>query len=339
MVIWLHTIEQNYSVNPVIFAVLYFGTFIPCWYYVFKIIWALKNREVNRLLWYFSVELFLLALPYLYVLIWGRNLPFWVYIVLILLIILSSITVFRKINEKMDKAKSQKFWDWYAIIGYDLRTRIRISLYKEKILDIIKKLHLENNSYVLDAGCGTGYLIKTIEEKQPSVQIEAIDYSRSMLDRAAKRCEGLKNINFRQVDLNKRLPYSSNTFDAITCDNVLYAVPRPNFTLKEFLRLLKPKGRLVVVTPKLKIDVKAIVFHQLGSLNSFWQKLIAFLKIMIIYVLIMPFEISIDKKIKKGIYHSLTGKQVLKMSKKIGFTKGKMDLTFADQNWIISTQK
>lgn len=232
---------------------------------------------------------------------------------------------------------SRRFWDWHAIISYNHKTKI--SPYWERIEDIIKTLEIKRNHFILDAGCGTGYLIRTIKEKHPSAQIEAIDFSREMLNRAAKRCRGLENINFREVDLNEQLPYSSNGFDSVVCDNVLYAVPRPDFTLKEFFRVLKPKGRLVVVIPKPKIDGRSIILHHFRGLKSSWQKIKAFFGMIITYILIIPFEKSIDQKIKQGIYHTLTADQVLTLMIKVGFIEGKIGLTFADQNWIITAQK
>lgn len=232
---------------------------------------------------------------------------------------------------------SRRFWDWHAIISYNHKTKI--SPYRERIEDIIKTLEIKKNHLILDAGCGTGYLIRAIKEKRSSVQIGAIDFSREMLNRAAKRCKNLENINFKEADLNELLPYSSNTFDAIVCDNVLYAVPRPDFTLKEFFRVLKPKGRLVVVIPKPKIDGRTIIFHHFRNLKTPWQKIKAFFGMIITYILIIPFEKSIDQKIKEGIYHVLTGDQVLILMSKIGFIEGEIGLTFADQNWIITAQR
>lgn len=232
---------------------------------------------------------------------------------------------------------SRRFWNWHAIISYNHKTKI--SPYQERMEDIIKIIDIKRNSLILDAGCGTGYLIEVIKEKHPSAQIEAVDFSRKMLNRAAKRCKDLKNINFKQADLNEHLPYPANTFDSVICDNVLYAVPRPDFTLEEFFRVLKPNGRLVVVIPKPKVDGGAIVFHHFRGLKSPWQKTKAFFGMMIAYILILPFEKSIDQKIKQGIYYALTGDQVLTLMSKIGFIEGKIGLTFADQNWLISARK
>ncbi|MCX6806988.1 MAG: class I SAM-dependent methyltransferase [Candidatus Berkelbacteria bacterium] len=232
---------------------------------------------------------------------------------------------------------SRRFWDWHAIISYNYKTKVLP--YQERIEDIIKTLEIKGNHFILDAGCGTGYLIKIIKEKHPSAQIEAVDFSREMLNRAAKRCMGLKNINFREVDLDAHLPHKPNSFNAIACDNVLYAIPRPDFTLKEFFRVLKPKGRLIVVIPKPEIDSRAIIFHHFRGLKSPWQKIKAFFVMLITFLLIIPFEKSIDRKIKQGIYHALTGDEILTILDKIGFSEGKIGLTFADQNWIIYARK
>jgi len=44
------------------------------------------------------------------------------------------------------------------------------------------------------------------------------------------------------------LSFDSNTFDAILCCNMLHQMPNPELALSEMLRVLRPEGRLLVVT-------------------------------------------------------------------------------------------
>ncbi|PIS42386.1 MAG: hypothetical protein COT24_03840 [Candidatus Kerfeldbacteria bacterium CG08_land_8_20_14_0_20_40_16] len=52
------------------------------------------------------------------------------------------------------------FWNIYAFF-YDLGLKIWFP-YKHLIRDVLNKLKVSDGDYILDAGCGTGYLILEI---------------------------------------------------------------------------------------------------------------------------------------------------------------------------------
>ncbi len=78
---WLRMTAEKYGVNPLIFGLLYFGT-VPSYIYgIARFVTVYKAGWVNYLLW-FSVGFVSFAAPYLYILIWGRNLPRRFYLIL-----------------------------------------------------------------------------------------------------------------------------------------------------------------------------------------------------------------------------------------------------------------
>lgn len=99
---------------------------------------------------------------------------------------------------------------------------------------------------VLDAGCGTGNLT-TLLAQDTSLCLTGMDPSPEMLTRAKEKCPSAR---FIHGDLNDTLSYAYETFDAIVCVNALYIVENPARTLKEFCRILKYGGTLVIATPK-----------------------------------------------------------------------------------------
>lgn len=100
---------------------------------------------------------------------------------------------------------------------------------------------------VLDAGCGNGNLLfRSLPYLQ--AQYVGMDFSRNMLQRAACRAYDAKNARFLQGGID-RLPFKDQSFDRVVCSGVITCLPSVEGTreaLKEFCRVLKPGGTLVV---------------------------------------------------------------------------------------------
>src|SRR3989344_5750290 len=96
---------------------------------------------------------------------------------------------------------------------------------------------------ILDAGCGTGGLAKQL---MTLGDVEAIDSSPLAIEYCKKR--GIKNAH--QADLNT-LTLPENTYDAITCIDVLYhrEIRDPASVLHMFQKALKPGGVLFLHLP------------------------------------------------------------------------------------------
>jgi ubiquinone/menaquinone biosynthesis C-methylase UbiE len=341
---WLDNIKNLYAVNPIIFAILYFGTFIPCWYFVFRIIRALKNREVNKLLWYFSIELFLLALPYLYVLIWGRSIPSWVYIVLFLLIIISVVSVIRRISKMLgpdQKAKSQALWDF---CGPAYKKAIGHSIpHQEMFISVMNNLEFKNNQYLLDAGCGAGDLEKYICEKEFNFNIRAIDFSAEMIKGAKEKCKNRKII-FRQHDLDKKLPFRDNFFSGVVCIQVAFALPRLGYTLKEFYRVLKKGSRLVLVEPKPEANMGKLVIYQFRQIKKYQgarriKEFFRYIGKMPFGMVVLLFNLVMDRWERQKKYHFYNLDQLKDITSKAGFKFIENEDTLASQDNLIVLTK
>lgn len=97
---------------------------------------------------------------------------------------------------------------------------------------------------VLDAGCGAGALAAALLDRGASVV--GIDSSRGLLSLAAARLAGRAHL--QQADLRDRLPFRDETFDVVVASLVMHYLPDWNPTLREFHRVLRPGGRLVIST-------------------------------------------------------------------------------------------
>ncbi len=100
---------------------------------------------------------------------------------------------------------------------------------------------------ILDAGCGNGrYLRFLLRRADPDAELTGFDLSAGMLRRAGRRLKGRRPA-LVAADL-ARLPYRDQSFDAIVCGWVLEHLPDPRPGLRELHRVLKPGGKLLLLT-------------------------------------------------------------------------------------------
>ena len=61
----------------------------------------------------------------------------------------------------------------------------------------------------------------------------------------------LKSVDVRRGDLNGQLPFDGRSFDYITCLEGLEHIENPQQAMREFARLLRPGGHLIVSVPNI----------------------------------------------------------------------------------------
>ncbi len=99
---------------------------------------------------------------------------------------------------------------------------------------------------VADIGAGTGYLLPALAGAfEKVIAIEPVD---TLLEAARSRpgLRGADNVDFRSGDL-RELPMADEEVDLAIAMSVLHHVPDPAAALGEIGRVVKPKGRVLVV--------------------------------------------------------------------------------------------
>lgn len=121
------------------------------------------------------------------------------------------------------------------------------------------------NKTILDIGTGPGTLPQMLIEIDSSLQITGIDIDTIMIDEAKKRVFH-KNISFQYQKINAPLEFANEQFDIVTFCSVLFLVDDDIKTdlMNEALRVLKPNGQIVILTPSGKKSI-------LSSLIEVWQ--------------------------------------------------------------------
>ncbi|MBT3533975.1 MAG: class I SAM-dependent methyltransferase [Rhodospirillaceae bacterium] len=97
---------------------------------------------------------------------------------------------------------------------------------------------------ILDAGCGTGLTGAALRGQGFSGPIDGIDLSPSSLVEAETRgvYRTLKPADFQKLPLDM----SDNAYDGLICIGVLTYVPNSETILREFARLVRPGGTVLV---------------------------------------------------------------------------------------------
>lgn len=108
---------------------------------------------------------------------------------------------------------------------------------------------------LLDVGCGDGTFLHRMQSK--GWKVDGLDFDANAIESARTRY----GLNLRRGDLaGAHLP--EDTFDAVTMNHVIEHVPDPLAMLRATRRVLKPGGRLVVVTPNsLSLGHKSFQAH------------------------------------------------------------------------------
>jgi demethylmenaquinone methyltransferase/2-methoxy-6-polyprenyl-1,4-benzoquinol methylase/phosphoethanolamine N-methyltransferase len=112
---------------------------------------------------------------------------------------------------------------------------------------------------VLDVGCGTGDLTLLAKERSGSTgQVCGVDASPEMIEVARRKAARQQaEVDFR-VGVVEHLPYPDNSFDVVLSSLMMHHLPadlKP-IALAEIRRVLRPKGRLVI------IDFKGLLEQQ-----------------------------------------------------------------------------
>jgi phosphatidylethanolamine/phosphatidyl-N-methylethanolamine N-methyltransferase len=100
---------------------------------------------------------------------------------------------------------------------------------------------------VLEVGVGTGI---SLPQYASHLRIFGTDISEAMLRKAKRRVNdlGLKNVEELAVMDAEKLEFPDNSFDVVMAQYVVTAVPNPEVALDEFARVLRPGGKLIILT-------------------------------------------------------------------------------------------
>lgn len=96
---WFFSLGENYGVNPLIFGAIYVGA-IP--FFSFCIGWLIRNyRKGKSIVLPAMLAMCFFISAYVYLIIAGKNVPYWVYGFLVVMIVFGAWSTIKKVRRRI----------------------------------------------------------------------------------------------------------------------------------------------------------------------------------------------------------------------------------------------
>ena len=102
---WFMSLGKEYGVNPFIFGGIYIGA-IP--FFMLSITWLVRNYRIGKSIVppAMSATFFFIS-AYIYLIVVGHNVPWWVYGIVILMVIYGAYSTIKSVRQKMRAADEE----------------------------------------------------------------------------------------------------------------------------------------------------------------------------------------------------------------------------------------
>lgn len=141
--------------------------------------------------------------------------------------------------------------------------RYRLRRRSEEVVRILNELYNSSPITLLDIGTADALMLNYIHEHLSGARCVGIDFSLPLL-----RANTNKEINLLAGDATK-LPFKSNSFDAVIATAVIEHVPTPEILVKECHRVLRNDGIVILTTPVPFFDtIASLIGHVKGEYHN-----------------------------------------------------------------------
>jgi SAM-dependent methyltransferase len=120
------------------------------------------------------------------------------------------------------------------------------------LLDVVAADVEAGATRLVDVGCGTAAMVAAAIRRWPRVELDGVDVSAGMLQVAARTVDALPEPERARIRLHQapadRLPFDDGSVDVALTAFVLQLVPSRHRALRDMRRVLRPGGRVAIVT-------------------------------------------------------------------------------------------
>lgn len=171
------------------------------------------------------------------------------------------IHCFQISDTNIDKETVESFGEEWSKFNFFSKEEIRKT--GEEYFDIINSSILNQNSIILDVGCGTGrwslYWVDKVKF------IEAIDPSLAVLT-AANLTQNVPNIRISKASVDN-IPFDNETFDLVMSIGVLHHIPDTAKALKEITKKCKIGGHVYIYI-YYALDNRGVLYRSLFTIAN-----------------------------------------------------------------------
>ncbi|HUV50474.1 MAG TPA: malonyl-ACP O-methyltransferase BioC [Anaerolineae bacterium] len=130
-------------------------------------------------------------------------------------------------------SKAARTYDQYAFVQKEVGVRL---------IDSIQPHFFQN---ILEIGCGTGNYTEMLQERFPSADITAIDFSPEMISVAARKLNRKKKVRLFVNDAEGFIPENGKRYDLITSNSTFQWFADLKKGLEHYHELLTNRGMIV----------------------------------------------------------------------------------------------
>ena len=138
----------------------------------------------------------------------------------------------------VDSDVQERLADVLEARAADLRQR-------EMLKSYLSEIDFPNDARVLEVGCGTGAVTRTLAQWPGVFEAVGVDPSPIFIAKAKELGKGISNIAFEEAD-GRSLPFEAGSFDVVVIHTTMCHVPGPEGLVTEAHRILRPDGWLAV---------------------------------------------------------------------------------------------
>jgi SAM-dependent methyltransferase len=231
---------------------------------------------------------------------------------------------------------------FYWRVGF--KSHLYDLLLPKAYLDSFKRLapyiNPRKDCVLLDAGCGSGTFLNHINLNSESTYI-GIDLLMSGISnvRIKNKINSLLNRTYFVLsDISKSLPMRSQSVDIIVAHFSLYTIDtgKRRFIFKEFRRLLKKRGTLILVEPSTNYCAKRIIADSIQLVLNNEGKFISLVKKWFFYPFTYHFGLKfIESQLKNGVWRSIDIAELCDEVCANGYTVKLAEQVYADSATLI----
>ena len=186
----------------------------------------------------------------------------------------------------MKNSYSKNYWS----IGFNSKLYDLLSpeSYFESIRRVVDNIPDEKALTLLDAGCGSGILLKFLSGRiREGMSYTGIDLLRAGVEQALLRAKKLgitSQVSCFQYDLTS--PLIEEKFDVIVAHFSIYTISSREQRLKGLVSLkslMKPQGTLILVNPSIKYNIDSIIKESIRLVRDRYGLIASLIRKVLIY--------------------------------------------------------